>query len=90
MILGQFWCPFSIVFTTFWRSGAAVKTLLPPVRESHSRILSVYKKVFFDSTLSIPTFGKPSGRLWNDFGVQVGVQGGPFGDHGAFFSAPIF
>ena len=46
MILGQFWCPFWIDFVTFWRWGATVKTVLPPVRESCFHSLSGCKKVF--------------------------------------------
>ena len=57
MILGQFWCPFWIDFVTFWRWGATVKTVLPPVRESYFHSFSGCKKVFWDSALSVPAFG---------------------------------
>ena len=57
MILGQFWCPFWINFVTFWRWGATVKTVLPPVRESYFHSLSGCKKVLWDSALLVPAFG---------------------------------
>ena len=90
MILGQFWCPFWIDFVTFWRSGATVKTVLPPVRESYFHSLSVCKEVFFVSTLSVPAFGDTFCR----FGAILGSMWIPgetiLAPRGLFFGTLIF
>ena len=68
MIFCQLWCPFCIDFVTFWRSGATVKTVLSPVRESYFHSLSVCKEVFFDSTLSVPALGDIFCIFWTILG----------------------
>ena len=84
MILGQFWCPFWIDFVTFWRSGATVKTVLPPVRESYFHILSARKKVSLDSALSVPAFGDTFYRFLTILG-RCGDLRGAFWHHRAHF-----
>ena len=87
MILGQFWCPCWIDFVTFWRSGATVKTVLPPVRESYFHSFSGCKKVFWDSALSVPAFGVTFWRflaildsMWSPWGTILAPRDAFLGD----------
>ena len=88
MILGQFWCPFWIDFVTFWRWGATVKTVLPPVRESYFHSFSGCKKVFWDSALLVPAFGDTFCRflaildsMWSPWGTILTPLNAFLGDH---------
>ena len=42
---------------TVWKSGAAVKTVLPLAREAYFHNLSVRKKAFSDIALPVPALG---------------------------------
>ena len=87
MICGQFGHPFLCHSVAFWRSGATVKTVLPPVRESYFHILSARKKVFLDSALSVPACGDTFDRfltilasIWRPGGSILAPQGAFLGD----------